>query len=139
MAPLFLSSASHRTGELLHGVLQHPHTLLMQEHAHRAAIMARAESQGKLIDWDEDEEEEDEEEARDRSGSSDSFICIGDETGVETTADDSMPNKDDTATAHNVSQQQQQQKETTSQEREKTKRKGGGGNDSDSDWERWSD
>ena len=102
--------------------------------------MARAESQGKLIDWDEEEDEEEDggNEARDRSGSSDSFICIGDETGLET-KEDPVPSKEDTtALNENLSQQQQRQQEETMIHKKK-KSKGGGDNDSDSDWERWSD
>ena len=99
----------------------------IQEHAHRAAIMARAGSQGKLINWEEEEEEEEEEEAVvidqsnehviNRSASSDSFICINDTTPVDT---EKLP--------------QQSHEEIPADDIG-----GGGGGDNDSDWERWSD
>lgn len=100
--------------------------------------MARAGSQGRLIDWEEEEEQEEvsPEEVKDGSDSSESFICVSEEVGWE-----GGPPKE--GGSPKVGGPLKEETQDVSEQTKATPIKGSGGGggktDSDSDWERWSD
>ena len=116
--------------------------------------MARAGSQGRLINWEEDEEESPAG-GKEGSDSSESFICVSEEAGWEGPPQEELQTPQEELQTPQEEPRTPQEEPRTPQEESQTTSKqtpaatpasgdgrGGGGegkSDSDSDWERWSD